>query len=375
VIRRPRVIVAGTGFGRVYLSAFRSPGCDFELAGILALGSERSRLCAERYAVPLYTDCAQIPSDIRIACVVVGGAVNGGQGTLLSETLMTRGIHVLQEHPLHHDEVARCLQLAQRNGVVHMINTHYVHIRPVRQFIAAVRDLVSRQPPLFIDAASAFQTLYTLIDIIGQAVGRLRPWALGDPSRLDDRVRHAGGSAVFRSLDGAIAGIPLTLRVQNQLQPNEPDNHTHFFHRITIGFEGGNLTLVNTNGPIVWCPRPHMPHGSASYLEDLPGTHLDFPTATTIGSAEAPSYRQILSSIWPDGIRHALEGVREAIDNRGIQQQSGQYYLTLSQIWQNLTSRLGPVELLDARAPAVLPADSLLAAAAAVDAPTRQSPI
>lgn len=368
MIHRPRIIVAGTGFGRVYLSAFRSANFEFELAGILARGSERSRLCAERYSVPLFTDCDQVPSGIHMACVVVGGEVNGGNGTHIAEVLMSRGIHVLQEHPLHPDEVARCLRQAHRCSVVYQINTHYVHVLPVRQFIAAVRKLAAGQRPIFIDAAAPVQTLYTLLDIIGKALGRFRPWALGDASPAADHMRYASAKPVFRTIDGVVADVPLTLRVQNQLQASDPNNYTHFFHRITIGFEGGNLTLLNTHGPIVWCPRPHMPPDSKiSYLEDIPAAHLDFPTATLIGPAESPSYRKILSSLWPEGVRRALRKLRESARLGENPLLSGQYYLTLAQIWQELSARIGPLELLDAKPPTVLPADDLVDAAAAVN--------
>ena len=76
----PRVVIAGTKFGRVYLSAFKDSGFDFELAGILAQNSERSQACARHYNVPLFRDPGELPSDVDIGCVVVGTAVNGGNG-------------------------------------------------------------------------------------------------------------------------------------------------------------------------------------------------------------------------------------------------------------------------------------------------------
>jgi pyochelin biosynthetic protein PchG len=367
---RPRVVVAGTKFGRVYLSAFRSPDFDFELAGILALGSERSRACAARYSTPLFTDPAQIPAGVDIACVVVGSAVNGGHGREVAEALMARGIHVLQEHPLHADELAQCLRQARRCGVAYRLNTHYIHLKPVRLFIAAAQALLRRQRPLFIDAACALQTVYTLLDIIGKAVGGLRPWAFGEPSRLTDPAGGPSGARrPFRSLDGLIAGVPLAVRIQNQLEPSEPDNHAYCFHRITIGAEGGNITLLNTHGPVVWCPRAHMPSETKTTvcLEDLPGAHLDYPTAASLGPCEAPTYRHILQAIWPDGVRRALSGMRQAIVNREPAAQCGQYYLTLSRIWQELMARLGPFELLEKMTPEILSANELMADVLAVN--------
>jgi pyochelin biosynthesis protein PchG len=360
--RRLKVVVAGTGFGRVYLSAFRTPYIDFELAGILARGSELSRACARHYDVPLWTDSGELPRDVDIACVVVGTAVNGGTGQVLAEQLLERRIHVLQEHPLHHDELVKCLRKAQQYGVVYRLNTHYVHIEPVRRFIDSARNLRRQQQPLFIDAVGAVQTTYSLFDIIGKALGELRPWTFGTPSKLPKEAsalaRHA---PPFRSLDGVIGGIPLSLRIQNQLELNERDNHTHLFHRITIGSEGGTITLVNTHGPVIWSPKPHLPVDSQSKVllaaSDAP--HLDFPSATAIGSADAPAYREILATIWPEGVLRALGEMREAIEGKGVGSQVAQYSLTLARVWRDAMAQAGPVEFLGAQTPNILPAGCL----------------
>jgi pyochelin biosynthesis protein PchG len=364
VNERPRVVVCGTKFGRVYLAAFRSPAFPFELAGILAQGSERSQACARAYQVPLYTRLDQLPLSVDIACVVVGSSINGGRGAELAQSLMARGIHVLQEHPLHHDELAECLRQARRHEVVYHLNTHYRHVRPVRHFIAAAQALLHRQRPLFVDAVVSFQTAYTLFDLLGRALGRVRPWAFASPAPLRDELRALGDRPPpFRSLDGSLAGVPLTLRIQHQLQPGDPDNHAHVFHRITIGTAGGNLTLVNTHGPTIWCPRPHLPAEARTIvaLDDSPARHLDFPSATPIGPPEAPSYREILNDLWPAAVQRALLGLRRAVEDSEDWRKDGQYYLTLCRLWSDVMASLGPVALLDQEPPEILSADELMA--------------
>ncbi|MGQ4445029.1 Gfo/Idh/MocA family oxidoreductase, partial [Streptomyces violaceoruber] len=99
-----RVLVCGTNFGRFYAEAVhRRPG--YAPAGILSRGSAASRACAERLGVPHYTDVADLPAGIDAACVAVSSAISGGQGTELARALMDRGIHVLQEHPVHLTEL------------------------------------------------------------------------------------------------------------------------------------------------------------------------------------------------------------------------------------------------------------------------------
>lgn len=334
---RPRVIVCGTGFGRVYLAAFDRPGCPFELAGILAQGSSRSRACAQHYGVELFTEVADLPADIDIACVVVGSGVLGGPGADLAQGLMGRGIHVLQEHPVHHDELAACLRAANRNGVCYHLNTHYVHLAPVREFIIAARMLLRDQDAVYVDAVCGIQVAYTLLDILCRALGGLRPWDLATVGgRSADR-------RPFRSLEGMIAGVPLTMRVQNELDPRHPDSNVHILHRITIGTDSGNLLLANTHGPTIWSPRQHMPRHTAELvtLDQADSDVLDVPSAAPIGPPQAPSQRAAVAGLWPAGVRRALGQLHAAMTGRDDTMTAGQYHLGLSRLWQRLTDVLG----------------------------------
>jgi pyochelin biosynthetic protein PchG len=331
---RPRVVVCGTGFGRTYLAALRRPGVPLELAGILARGSKRSLACAEYYQVPLYTDVSELPGDIDVGCVVVDGALNGGHGGELAVALMARGIHVLQEHPLHHSELAACLRQARRSGVVYHLNTHYPHVPAISTFIGAARRLLERQPALIIDALTTFTVLYPLVDVIGQVIGGIRPWSLsvGPPG--------AGG---FGSADGTIAGVPVALRIQNELHSADRDNGAHVLHRITLGTQGGNLLLVNTQGPVLWSPRLHMPadYKDAVTPQQSAAEHLDLPGTSCLTAPAAPSCRAMLSDDWPDAAGQALAGLRLAIIEGEDPLPRGQYHLGLCQIVSHITGLLG----------------------------------
>lgn len=374
---RPKVIVCGTKFGQVYLQAFTDPALPFELAGILGQGSQRSQAIAEHHRVPLFTSVEQLPDDIDIACVIVRGGLLGGAGVELACQLMERGIHVLQEHPLHGDELARCLKTARRHQVVHHLTTFYPYLAPVRRFLAAAARLRERQQPLYLDAACGFQVAFALFDILAQAVGAAQPWAFGELAPLPERVTarlRPGLDVPFRSLDGVLGGVPLTLRVHNQLDPADPDNYAHLMHRITLGAEGGALTLVATHGPTVWNPRPDFPRAVREsdarphFAPSAPGQrrdHLDVPSTALVDDAEPPGFRRAFEVSWPAGVARAL-GELWAAANAPRSPARGQYYLGLCEIWQEVTLRLGPPELVHAQPPRPLgPAevDALAAAA------------
>lgn len=335
-----RVLVCGTNFGRFYAEAVhRRPG--YALAGILSRGSAASRAYARSLGVPYYTDPDDLPAGVDAACVAVSSSISGGQGTELARALMDRGIHVLQEHPVHLTELTDNLRHARRRGVRYRLNTHYPHVAPVRAFTDAARRLVARQRPLFVDAATPVHLMHPLVDILGQALGTLRPWRFADPAPLP----AGGGPQPFRSLHGVFAGVPLTLRVHHQLDPSDRDNHALHWHRISLGTEGGVLTLADTHGPVLWSPRLHIGRDDdGRFVLDGPGTgHLGLGTTAVVG--ETGTFRTVFSDLWPEAVGRALDGLREAAGRGDDALRAGQYELAVCRIWTDLAARLGPPEI------------------------------
>ncbi|GFH39143.1 Gfo/Idh/MocA family oxidoreductase [Streptomyces pacificus] len=335
-----RVLVCGTNFGRFYAEAVRRrPG--FTLAGILSRGSAASRAYAESLGVPFYSDTGDLPAGIDAACVAVSSSISGGEGSELARALMDRGIHVLQEHPVHLAELTGNLKHARRRGVQYRLNTHYPHVAPVRAFIEAARRLVVRQRPLFLDAATPVHLMHPLVDILGQAMGTLRPWRFADPAPLPAEI----GPQPFRSLHGVFAGAPLTLRVHHQLDPSDRDNHALHWHRISLGTEGGVLTLADTHGPVLWSPRLHIGRDAdRRFVLDGPGTgRLGLGTTAVVGTTG--TFRTVFSDLWPEAIGSALDGLREAAAQGGDALRAGQYDLAVCRIWTDLAARLGPPEI------------------------------
>jgi pyochelin biosynthetic protein PchG len=368
-VRPLRVVVCGTTFGQVYLEGVRQAGPGFELAGVLGRGSDRSRRCAEHYGVPLFEDVDGLPGDVDIACVVIRSGLLGGHGTTLAQELMDRGINVLQEHPLHHDELAACLRCARRAGVVYHLNSFYPQVGAVRRFLAAVRALTSEQPAEYADAACGFQLAYSLLDILALALGGARPWELGDvpPPLAPERP--------FRILDATIGAVPVTLRIQNQMDPSDPDNHAHLDHRITIGNEGGAVTLHATHGPILLTQRPRYPHGPrdpSSRPHFGPAAAESTASAEVLGDGRAPSFEEIFATVWPPAVRHALEAIGKEIPEPRRSSRHGQHQLSVCLLWQDIAERLGPPELLTRAPPRQLDAERLESVVAAGREPIRE---
>lgn len=310
----------------------------------------RSRACSVHYGVPLYTSPEELPPDIDVACVVVRGGLLGGAGTDLALTLMHRGIHVLQEHPLGHDELAECLRRARQANVQYHLNSFYHHLRPVREFIAAAHALLVRRQALYIDAATSMQVCYGLLDILRITLGKIQPFAAASVAAAAAADRPSRTAVRLRSLEGAFAGVPFSLRVQNQIDPADPDGNICLLHRMTLGTTGGELTLVSTHGPLVWTARPAIPtkvrSPDAEALFSGQDCDGDDPCTAILGTPEQTGQYGLYRSMWPDAVTRALLDMRRWIENRDDPLPRGQQQLSLCRAWQKIANELGPPELI-----------------------------
>ena len=331
-----KTVVCGTTFGQFYLAALERLPAEFEIVGVLGAGSERSADCAARHGVPLYTGVEQLPDEVDLACVVLRSGVLGGNGTELALRLLRRGIHVVQEQPVHHDDLVACLREARRGGARYRLGDLYVRLPEVRRFTEAARTALARGPLAYVDAACASQVAFPLLHILGDALGGLRPWRVRAATAADE-------DTPFTVLSGTIGGAPLTLRVHNQVDPDDPDNHLHLLHRVTLGTAAGSLTLTDPHGPVLWSPRLHIPEPVKNrYDFEAPGTeHLAEPSTTWLGPAAQADYRDLLRDQWPAAIAEDLRAARATILGDADAERPDQYHLTLSRMWQDLTKELG----------------------------------
>jgi thiazolinyl imide reductase len=364
-----RVVVAGTGFGRVYVDAITSAPDRYTLVGLLARGGDYSREYARLRGVPLFTDVDQLPDDVDVACVVVGSGVNGGPGSELACSLLRRGVHVLQEHPVHATEIASNAKAAGAARRAYLVNTLYPHLAPVRQFLAAAAVLRSQQRLLFVDAACNSQVACPMVDIIGRVLGGLHPWEFGRPQDVDETLRPLVVTAQpFRTLHAVLGGVPVTLRVQNQVHPEDPDNHAILLHRISIGCEAGVLALADTHGPVLWHPRMHAGRGDGGrlVLGGQRSDRLDTQSTVVLGEQVVPTYREIYGRLWPEAIRHALDELADRIERPAARARDVQWAMDVSSVWVALTDAVGLPELIRPPDPRPVPVSDLVDAVAAM---------
>ncbi|EOU7569339.1 yersiniabactin biosynthesis oxidoreductase YbtU, partial [Escherichia coli] len=108
-----------------------------------------------------------------IACIVVRSTVAGGTGTQLARHFLTRGVHVIQEHPLHPDDISSLQTLAQEQGCCYWVNTFYPHTRAGRTWLRDAQQLrrcLAKTPPV-VHATTSRQLLYSTLDLLLLALG------------------------------------------------------------------------------------------------------------------------------------------------------------------------------------------------------------
>lgn len=334
---RPRAIVVGATFGAVYAESLAAADSPVELVGVVSTGSAASAALADRLGVALYPDLGDLPH-VDVAFVVVRSGVVGGDGAQIAERLLTRGIHVMQEQPVHADEILSLLRTAKAHSVRYAVNDFYSRVAPVRQFISAARALDKIERIRYVHARSSIHVVYPLFAILSQLVGPLAP------ARI--RVPEERGPGPFTAGRLVLGDVTVDLLIQNEICPSDPDNHARLLHAIAVGSDAGELVLDHTHGTTRWhpCPRAEAAVG-------------DWPIAELVGIEFEPTTSIVRNELWPRAVRRAAADFVESIDNSATM--ITQRFIRATRLWSEFTSAMGPADLIEARVANDVSADLL----------------
>lgn len=337
--RKLRTVVCGSTFGQFYMEALKLRKNEFELAGLLAKGSDRSKKCASNYNVQLYAGIDEIPEDVDLACVVLRSNVLGGKGTDLSLQLMERGIHVIQEHPIHPRELEMCYRLARKNNVFFQTGNLYANLPEIRKFIGCAKALNQTGNPAYVNASFAAQVSYPAVEILMHAMPSIREWDVHCVNK---------DSGPFHVLVGTLGKTPVTLEIHNEVYPKDPDNHMYLLHNMVFVYECGRLTLQDTFGPTIWNPRMHV---SVNMYErgrlqgEFPG-YMAENTAEILGGFYQADFKDTLTRLWPKAILDDLLSIRDMILRKKSCTQKAQQEILCSGQWSEITRSLGYADII-----------------------------
>lgn len=333
--RRAQAIVVGATFGAIYAEALAAPDSPVELVGLVSTGSAASAALADRLGIALYPDLDGLPH-VDVAFVVVRSGVVGGDGVRICERLLARGIHVMQEQPVHADEILSLLRTAKKNSVHYAVNDFYSRVAPMRQFINAARKLDTVAPIGYVHARAAIHVAYPLFTILSNIIGPLTPAHVTVPT-----VR-AGSAFVAGRL--ILGDVTVDLLIQNEICPSEPDNYARLGQTITVGSDAGELVLAHTHGSTRWYRRPRM---------DV----ADFPIAERVGTDFDPTAADVRSRIWPEAIRLAAAEFVTSLGRPGSM--ITQRFVRATRLWSDFTSAMGPATLIEPESSLQIHASSL----------------
>jgi len=333
---KKKVLVCGTRFGQFYIEAILNSS-QFKLAGIFARGSEKSIACSKCYGVDFYHCIEDLPNDIDIACVAVKTGVMGGQGTMIAQQLMERGIDVITEQPIHYQEMIQCCKSAQQRGVSFHIGNLYEHLPAVQKFISVAAQIMKSQKPLYVNVDMATQVSYPLAAVLTKLFPRKRSW------KVKDKMTESGP---FSMILLEIGDIPASVRAQNQVDTAAADNYMHLFFNISIGFDSGSLTLTDIHGAVIWRERMNIPermwipgdlHNNAPVRMQNENNHILY-------SDDKSSYQTILTRVWPQAICRDIEqlsGWSDTSQNKKAANAHNTLVLQAASNWQVLTQAFG----------------------------------
>lgn len=337
-----KTIVCGTSFGRVYLEGIKLLPDKYELVGILARGSNNSIEQAKKYSVPLYTDIDDLPFDeIDLACVVIRSSVVNGPGSAIAEKFLLKGVNVIQEQPVHHDDIAKCLRIAKKTKSLFHINSFYPDVKPINNFINAANKILKKSNAIYLDGACSVHVLFPFLDILGRIFGRLSP---------NNFTSHGNIEADYplSLLTGKIKGVPVSLRVQNQINPKDPDNDTLLLHRIELCTDSGTLLLTDSHGFVFWIPHMSVSRDNEGLLNMYGNDeNLSFSVTEPLMDTRILSLEDVFSKLWPESVKRFLTRFYEMIKSEKNNNFSSQYQLSLARLWQDVGKELGLPEVID----------------------------
>lgn len=339
-MRKIRTVVCGTTFGLFYLEALKRLNEKFEIVGILANGSERSKRCAANFNTDLYTDINQVPKDIDLACVVVRTRALGGKGTEIATYFLENGINVIQEQPIHPKDLEECYRIALKNGVHFQTGDVYPQLDSVSRFIQGARKLNEiHGKPLYINLSCAPQVSYPAMDILMNSLPDIRSWNFSGNVKVGP----------FRVLTGTLNQIPICLEIHNEVFPKDPDNNMHLLHSITFMYESGHLSLQDTFGPVIWNPRLDIPTRLYNYGDvksEVP-EYMYENTAHFLGGYCGRNFKHIITDIWPEAVKRDLLLVLKGINDKKLFKAKGQKEMICSRQWNEMTKFLGYADIMD----------------------------
>lgn len=343
ITKKQGVLVCGSGFGKIYVDAINNMD-EFYLSGILGNGGERSKLISKDLNVSYFTDPEDPNINADLACVIIPNSGAGGTGYKVAKKLLKKGISTLLEHPAHESEIVECMK--NSGDTKFMLNPFYRYTKPFKKFLEIANFIKKYSELLNASLECSINVLYDGIDMLGCCIDSIAYWELGNVSEVPRSVKNKVGGKGNVVLNANVGGLPVSFRINREIDKYNPDHPMHLYHKIELTFSSGRLCLVNTNGPIVWIPFLEIPRDINNFLFSNGDKNLEMriPSAVTVDFNNAPSIEETFNDIWIDAVQTSLKTLDSQTKNDKLVQ--AQFQVLVSRLWSDISSIIGYTDLL-----------------------------
>lgn len=330
--KRLKAIVCGTNFGEFYLKALKSAESDFQIAGIIGRGSQRSKTLSKKYNVPLYFNVEELPSDIDLACVIVRSEGTGGDGTELCIDLLNKGINVIQEQPVYQEHLYKCYKLAREKNLIYLTANLYSNLSNMQSFAVYAKKLNIYSKLEYISVSFSTQLSYVALDLL--AISGI----LGD-LELDNNIIK--GLGPFDILYGNIGKLPILIEFNNQLNPKTPDYNMQLMYSFKLYYEDGVLSLNDAYGDVAWRPRTYL-KGAKDDLNI--GKESIYKV---LNSLKETSTSKFFQTYWIDSITAELIKMKKYMNSGKLDIRRVNRELSTSKKWEILQKKAGYAKFME----------------------------
>lgn len=226
---RHSLLLCGDGFGEAQFAALASHRARLRVVARKAPGGESTDAAARSTVVSLSTHSTH---GSQTSDAVWIGAGCADAGALVLDALR-QGRAVLCDAGLTQQELAECVRVARGGKAPLRFGGAVARLPAVRRMSACARLLRPRLRAIQAECDRA--RLPVLMEVLGSALGTLRPW----------RFRLAAADDGTARIHGELAGVTMRLHVRDAV--------SHL--RLTLDSLDGELRLIDAHGPLRWTPR------------------------------------------------------------------------------------------------------------------------
>ncbi|WP_353463116.1 bifunctional Gfo/Idh/MocA family oxidoreductase/class I SAM-dependent methyltransferase [Mammaliicoccus sciuri] len=329
-----KCIVCGSRFGQFYIEALKKIP-NINLHGLLASGSERSNDCANNYQIQLYNDVDELPDDIDLACIAIKSEVQGGKGNLIAESLLKRGIDVIFEQPLSEKEYISLFKLAKKEKRYFTVCNLYSQLPSVQNFIQNFKFIKKEQSIKYINVEFATQLSYPVAQLLSLLIPEIKNIEFSISKKED---------GPFQFLSTTINETQLNLIAYNEAVENEIDNFMRLLFSIKIGFEGGELNLLDPHGDVFWREYIKFPNRyriPSSFLDDPPKGMIRKYIKLLYDNSDL-TQQSMFTELWPKTIsKEIFLYLEKDQQDKHSFNALAQNHINSSIIWHKLMQSLG----------------------------------